>query len=37
MKNKHDVHAVVTVRFERESGDVRLTRTASGVTVKLER
>jgi hypothetical protein len=36
IKNEHDVHVVVTVHFERESGDVRLTPSESGVTVNLE-
>jgi hypothetical protein len=36
IKNEHDVHVVVTVHFERESGNVRLTPSESGVTVKLE-
>ena len=37
IKNEHDVHVVVTVQFERESGDVRLLPSESGVAVKLER
>jgi hypothetical protein len=37
IKNEHDVHVVVTVQFARESGNVRLTPSKSGVTVKLER
>jgi hypothetical protein len=37
IKNEHDVHVVVTVQFERESGNVRLTPSESGVTVTLER
>jgi hypothetical protein len=37
IKNERSVHVVVTVRFERESGNVRLTPSESGVTVKLER
>jgi hypothetical protein len=37
IKNEHNVHVVVTVQFERESGDVRLMPSESGVTVKLER
>jgi hypothetical protein len=37
IKNEHDVHVVVTVQFEKESGNVRLTPSESGVTVKLER
>jgi hypothetical protein len=36
IKNEQNVHVVVTVHFERESGDVRLTPSESGVTVKLE-
>jgi hypothetical protein len=36
IKNEHDVHVVVTVHFERESGDVHLTPSESGVTVNLE-
>jgi hypothetical protein len=36
IKNEHDVHIVVTVQFERESGNVRLLPSESGVTVKLE-
>ena len=37
IQNKHDVYFVVTVQFERESGNARLTPSESGVTVKLER
>jgi hypothetical protein len=37
MNNDHGVHVVVTVHFEKESGDVRLTPSESGVMVKLER
>lgn len=37
MNNDHGVHVVVTVHFGKESGDVRLTPSESGVTVKLER
>jgi hypothetical protein len=37
INNDHNVHVVVTVRFEKETGDVRLTPSESGVTVKLER
>jgi hypothetical protein len=37
IKNEHDVHIVVTVYFEKESGNVRLTPSEAGVTVKLER
>jgi hypothetical protein len=37
IKNAHGVHVVVTVQFERESGNVRLLPSESGVTVKLER
>jgi hypothetical protein len=36
IKNEQNVHVVVTVHFERESGDVRLTPSESGVTVELE-
>jgi hypothetical protein len=36
IKNEHNVHIVVTVHFERESGNVRLTPSQSGVTIKLE-
>jgi hypothetical protein len=36
INNEHNVHVVVTVHFEKESGDVRLTPSESGVTVKLE-
>jgi hypothetical protein len=36
IKNEHHVHVVVTVHFERESGNVRLLPSESGVTVKLE-
>jgi hypothetical protein len=36
IKNENNVHIVVTVHFERESGDVRLTPSESGVTIKLE-
>jgi hypothetical protein len=36
IKNEHNVHVVVTVHFERESGNVRLLPSESGVTVKLE-
>ena len=37
IKNEHDVHVVVTVQFERESGNVRLMPSESGVAVTLER
>jgi hypothetical protein len=37
IKNEHGVHVVVTVHFERESGNVRLLPSESGVTVTLER
>jgi len=37
IKNEHDVHVVVTVQFERESGNVRLMPSESGATVTLER
>jgi hypothetical protein len=37
MHNDHGVYVVVTVHFEKESGDVRLTPSESGVMVKLER
>jgi hypothetical protein len=36
IKNERHVHVVVTVHFERESGNVRLVPSESGVTVKLE-
>jgi hypothetical protein len=36
IKNERNVHVVVTVQFERESGNVRLLPSESGVTVKLE-
>jgi hypothetical protein len=36
IKNERNVHIVVTVQFERESGNVRLLPSESGVTVKLE-
>ena len=36
IKNERKVHIVVTVHFERESGDVRLLPSESGVTVTLE-
>ncbi|MGH8066513.1 MAG: hypothetical protein ACRERE_15000 [Candidatus Entotheonellia bacterium] len=36
INNEHNVHVVVTVHFEKASGDVRLTPSESGVTVKLE-
>jgi hypothetical protein len=36
IKNEHGVHVVVTVQFEKESGEVSLTPSESGVTVKLE-
>ena len=36
IKNERNVHVVVTVHFERESGNVRLLPSESGVTVKLE-
>jgi hypothetical protein len=36
IKNEQNVHIVVTVHFERESGDVRLTPSESGVTIRLE-
>jgi hypothetical protein len=36
IKNEHNVHMVVTVHFERESGNVRLTPSKSGVTITLE-
>jgi hypothetical protein len=36
IKNEQNVHVVVTVHSERESGDVRLTPSESGVTVELE-
>ena len=37
IKNQHDVHVVITVQFEKERGEVRLTPSESGITVKLER
>jgi hypothetical protein len=37
IQNEHDVYVVVTVQFERESGNARLTPSESGVTVKLDR
>jgi hypothetical protein len=36
IKNEQNVHVVVTVHFERESGNVRLMPSDSGVTVTLE-
>jgi hypothetical protein len=36
IKNERNVHVVVTVHFERETGNVRLLPSESGVTVKLE-
>jgi hypothetical protein len=36
IKNERNVHVVVTVHFERESGDVRLLPSESGVSVTLE-
>jgi hypothetical protein len=36
IKNEHGVHVVMTVHFERQSGNVRLTPSESGVSVKLE-
>jgi hypothetical protein len=36
IKNEHNVHIVVTVYFERESGNVRLMPSESGVTINLE-
>jgi hypothetical protein len=36
IKNDRNVHVVVTVHFERESGDARLLPSESGVTVALE-
>ena len=36
IKNERNVHVVITVHFERESGNVRLLPSESGVTVKLE-
>jgi hypothetical protein len=36
IKNEHNVQVVVTVHFERESGNVRLTPSESGVIVALE-
>ncbi len=36
IKNERNVHVVVTVHFERESGNVRLFPSESGVTVTLE-
>ena len=36
IKNEQNVHVVVTVHFERESGNVRLMPSESGVTIKLE-
>src|SRR5262245_45317934 len=36
IKNEHNVHVVVTVQFERESGNVRLTPSEAGVTIRLE-
>jgi hypothetical protein len=36
IKNERNVHVVVTVQFERESGNVRLLPSESGVAVKLE-
>jgi hypothetical protein len=35
IKNKQGVHVVVTVQFDRESGNASLTPSESGVTVKL--
>ena len=37
IRNEHEVYVVVTVQFERESGNARLMPSESGVTVKLER
>jgi hypothetical protein len=37
IKNERGVHIVVTVHFERESGNVRLLPSESGVTLTLER
>jgi hypothetical protein len=37
IKNERGFHIVVTVYFERESGNVRLTPSESGVTLTLER
>jgi hypothetical protein len=37
IKNERGVHVVVTVYFKKESGNVRLTPSESGVTVALER
>jgi len=36
IKNERNVHVVITVYFERESGNVRLLPSESGVAVKLE-
>jgi hypothetical protein len=36
IKNERNVHVVVTVHFGRESGDVRLLPSESGVSVTLE-